>query len=99
MTDPKAAYLKGNLLGMNPQHSLLQLCQDFTIGRGTLKEVNVCLMDVNISRKHCQFTVDNDDWLITDLSSNGVWVNKARIPKNSPVKLKDQDNIALSCQT
>ena len=90
------AYLKGNPIGMNPKHSILQLCQDFTIGRGTLTEVNVCLMDVNISRKHCQFNHENNVWTITDLSSNGVWVNGVRIAKNSPIKLQDQDKIVLS---
>ena len=54
------------------------------------------MMDVNISRKHCQFKHDNEQWSITDLSSNGVWVNGVRIAKNSPVKLLHMDSVVLS---
>ena len=98
MTEPKikAAHLKGNLHDMNHNHRIMHLSPDFIIGRGTLNEVNVCLMDVNISRKHCQFNHENNVWTITDLSSNGVWVNGVRIAKNSPIKLQDKDNIVLS---
>ena len=93
------AYLRGNLCSMNQSHRLLKLRPDFIIGRGTPAEVDVCLKDINISRKHCRFSVnENQTWQLEDLSSNGVWINKSRIDKCSRVSLHEGDNIILSDQ-
>ena len=95
------AHLKGNHKDMSEKHRVLKLrSPTYSIGRAKLTEVSLCLMDVNISRKHCEFSFSdkNGGWSVTDLSSNGVQVNDTRIPKNIPTPLKSGDTIVLSDQ-
>ena len=96
-----AAYLKANCSGMSEKHKVLRLRPpSFSIGRAKLSEVSLCLMDVNISRKHCEFVFSDQEggWTLTDLSSNGVFINDTRIPKTIPTRLKSGDSIVLSEQ-
>ena len=96
-----AAYLKANCSGVSEKHKVLRLRPpSYSIGRAKLTEVSLCLMDVNISRKHCEFVFSDQEggWSVTDLSSNGVFVNDTRIPKTIPTQLKSGDSIVLSDQ-
>ena len=93
------AFLEGNVPGM--LNSSLQFSgPSYTIGRAKATEVNLPLIDVNISRKHCEFSFDKQSktWSIQDFSSNGVTVNGIRIDKNKLVILKSGDNVILSEQ-
>ena len=96
-----AAYLKANCNEMSERLRLLRLrSPSFSIGRAKLTEVSLCLMDINISRKHCEFVFSDKvgGWTVTDLSSNGVFVNDTRIPKTTPTPIKSGDSIVLSEQ-
>ena len=96
-----AAYLKANHSGMSDKLQVLRLrSPSFSIGRAKLTEVSLCLMDVNISRKHCEFVFSDQEggWTVTDLSSNGVFINDIRIPKTTPTPLQPGDSIVLSEQ-
>ena len=93
------AFLEGNVQGM--LNSSLQFSgPSYTIGRAKPTEVNLPLIDVNISRKHCEFSFDKQSktWSIQDFSSNGVTVNGIRIDKNKLVILKSGDNVILAEQ-
>ena len=82
-------------------NSILQLSSSsYTIGRAKPSEVNLPLIDVNISRKHCEFSYDQESktWSIQDFSSNGVSVNGTRIDKNASVNLHPGDVVILSEQ-
>jgi predicted component of type VI protein secretion system len=57
-----------------------------TIGRGA--ECNLKIASSEISRKHCQLTVDDERVLVRDLgSSNGTYVNGKLIPPNQDIEL------------
>ncbi len=50
-----------------------------------------------ISRIHCKIIYDQGAYYIVDLGSvNGTYVNKARLVKDSPCLLKDQDRVRLA---
>ena len=60
----------------------------------------LCLLDINISRKHCVFSYNSVDqnWTVTDYSSNGVTVNGIRVQKYVAFALADGDQIILADQ-
>ncbi len=48
----------------------------------------------SLSREHCAFTRDGDDWFAEDLaSSNGTRLNKESAKLSSKVKLSDKDQV------
>lgn len=59
---------------------------------------SVCtlLTKPNISRLHAVIEWQEGAWLLKDLSSNGVWVNKQRIQTEKFVKLSLNDQICLA---
>ena len=92
------AYLRSNVESM--QQKLLKMSGYFTIGRAKVQEVSLCLLDINISRKHCVFSYNSVDqnWTVTDYSSNGVTVNGIRVQKYVAFALADGDQIILADQ-
>merc|ERR1719291_1443427 len=90
------ANLVGNSPSMSADHRVLSITSPkYKIGRSL--EVDLCLMDVNISRLHCVFSFcDDAEWSVTDHSSNGVWVGGVRTKKGVPTKLKQGDTVVLS---
>jgi pSer/pThr/pTyr-binding forkhead associated (FHA) protein len=48
-----------------------------------------------ISREHLEVRFDNGSLFLTDLSSNGSWLNGARMPQRGKCKIKDDDVIEL----
>jgi signal transduction histidine kinase/pSer/pThr/pTyr-binding forkhead associated (FHA) protein len=49
------------------------------------------LSDNTVSRRHCELLPSNGDWVLHDLgSSNGSYVNGARVVGRQPLKLGDQ---------
>ena len=92
------AYLRSNVESM--QHKLLKISGHFTVGRAKVPEVSLCLFDVNISRRHCEFKFNpvDQNWNVTDFSSNGVTVNGIRCNKYVTFSLVDGDQIILADQ-
>jgi predicted component of type VI protein secretion system len=63
------------------------------IGRGP--ESPLPLEGSKLSRNHAAFGVANGTLTLTDLSSNGVWVNAQPIPKKIAVGLAGSEEIAI----
>ena len=91
------AFLRGFSPHVAGEHTLVEISgPKFLIGRSV--EADLCLRDTNISRNQCVFTFEDGSWTLTDLSFNGVTVNKIRVTKNQEVKVFHQDKICLSEQ-
>ena len=54
--------------------------------------------NAKISRQHCRIFIKNNSVFIHDLSSHGVFLNKSRsrIPKNTDIKLKNDDVFSIA---
>jgi len=63
------------------------------LGRGP--ESAVPLDAPGISREHLEVQAENSDLFLTDLSSNGTWVNGTRMPPRRKYKVGDGDCIEL----
>ena len=95
------AYLKKNVETMNPKHKLLEISSSsFVIGRAKAHEVDLSLLDVNVSRKHCEIKFNTGDqrWTVTDFSVNGVSVNGKSCQKFIATPIVNGDEIILSDQ-
>lgn len=58
---------------------------------GRQREAQICLVDSRLSRNHCRFERDGDDWAIVDLGSrNGTWCDGVSVDR---VILLDRDTI------
>ena len=66
---------------------------DVVIGRGP--DSPVPLEGSKLSRNHIAFGINNGVLTLTDLSSNGVWVNAQSVPKKSAVALNGSEEIAI----
>ncbi|KAF9329156.1 hypothetical protein BG006_007779 [Podila minutissima] len=90
-------------IALNHAHDTIKLTGSKTIlGRNTDKcTPGAILTGKAISGTHCQISsrsmkdADAAIW-ITDLSSNGVWVNEKRIPKNEAIKIYNHDIISFT---
>merc|ERR1719167_1123867 len=61
------------------------------------KEADLCLRDINISRRHAEFSWSaSDGWSITNYSDNGIWVNKIGLVKGTSTSLQSGDLVVLS---
>lgn len=58
--------------------------------------VSTLLSKSNISRIHAIAEWLDGSWYMRDLSSNGVWINKQRIPKDQPFKLNLNDIVCFA---
>ncbi|KAG0039495.1 hypothetical protein BGZ82_008006 [Podila clonocystis] len=91
------------LIALNHAHDTIKLTGSKTIlGRNTDKcTLGAILTGKAISGTHCQISSRSMKdagaaiW-ITDLSSNGVWVNEKRIPKNEATKIYNRDIISFT---
>jgi predicted component of type VI protein secretion system len=63
------------------------------LGRGP--ESPVALDGPSISRQHLAFEWVNDEMFVTDLSSNGCWVNGQRIPAGDPFLVNEWEDIEV----
>ena len=91
------AFLRGFSPHVSSKHSLIQFSKEkFSVGRNP--EAELCLLDVNISRNHCDFKLEGDRWTLTDRSSNGLSINGVRAEKTQKMTLDDGDEIILSSQ-
>ena len=91
------AFLRGFSPHVSSKHSIIQFTKEkFSVGRNP--EAELCLLDVNISRNHCDFRLEGDHWTLTDRSSNGLSINGVRAKKTQKMTLDDGDEIILSSQ-
>jgi len=90
------AQLLANNDEMSLDYSIVEIQKPhFKIGRSL--EVDLCLMDVNISRLHCEFTWNKElGWALTDYSSNGVSIGSERVQKGTKTKIEEGDVVILS---
>lgn len=68
-----------------------------SIGRGPGNDWVLPDPERQLSKTHCVITAAGGHYLLTDLSTNGVFVNGAaeRVPRNSEIELTDGDEIRL----
>ncbi|KAG1680607.1 hypothetical protein FOA52_015056 [Chlamydomonas sp. UWO 241] len=58
---------------------------------------------IQFSQNHCRVYCKEDDatgalaWFVEDTSTNGTWVNSARVPKGGSVPIGEGDALRLSC--
>ncbi|KAF9211286.1 hypothetical protein BGZ59_008295 [Podila verticillata] len=92
-----------SLIALNHAHDTIKLTRSkTTLGRNQDKcTPGAILTGRAISGTHCQISsrsmkdADAAIW-VTDLSSNGVWVNEKRIPKNEATKIYNRDIISFT---
>ncbi len=68
-----------------------------SIGRSAGNDWVLADPDQHLSRTHCMLTYDNARCTLTDLSTNGMFINGAREPtsRNSRIVLTDGDSVKL----
>lgn len=64
-------------------------------------DINTCAiiyptMATGISSIHCQLTFNNNEWILTDFSDNGTWLNGVRLVKGTPNVIRPNDEIMLA---
>ncbi|KAF9143913.1 hypothetical protein BG015_000258 [Linnemannia schmuckeri] len=101
--DQPAAGPLVTLLSLNAHATSIPLTRNKTIlGRVAAKCTEGAVLDnPRISGAHCEVSsrsmIDADAVIwIKDTSSNGVWVNEKKIPKNETVKIFDKDIVSFS---
>ena len=75
------------------QESKHVLDRELVIGRGA--ECGVVLEGTGLSREHIRLEPDGDGLSVTDLSSNGTWINGARLRRDEKYTLRSGDSIEL----
>ncbi|XP_057368636.1 uncharacterized protein LOC130689698 isoform X2 [Daphnia carinata] len=69
---------------------LLGTREKLTIGRKAGGAVDIVCNGKTVSREHCVLRYVNNCWTIEDLKSlNGVYLNKSRIPANTPTSMPE----------
>jgi predicted component of type VI protein secretion system len=71
-----------------------QLIDAVTLGRGP--ESLILLDGTGISREHFKLHEESGMLFITDLSSNGTWLNTRRLTRNEPHPLTSTDEIRIA---
>lgn len=67
--------------------------EGLVVGRGA--EEGILLDGPDLSREHILLTTDGTHIYVTDLSSNGTWVNGARLKRTVKTRLRNDDLIEL----
>jgi pSer/pThr/pTyr-binding forkhead associated (FHA) protein len=69
------------------------IAEGLVIGRGVDK--GVLLEGPDLSREHLVITAEGDDLFITDLSSNGTWLNGNRLTRTERSRVREGDQIEI----
>lgn len=71
--------------------------ESFVIGRNTEKVDYAVTFSKAIGREHCRLTLENEGWYVEDLnSSNGTFLNGARLTAGKPAAIKAGDKLRLA---
>lgn len=82
------------LAGPPVEPVVLTSAKPLVIGRGNAADVR--LLDETVSRRHAQFWLAADTWLISDLGSrHGTSLNGVRLPSEQAFPIKENDLIGL----
>ena len=99
---PPAVVTWGRLLAETPSYDMIELMGDEVI-IGRHHTCHVRLHDLNISNRHAKFYLGQLEGpaeqlvFVKDLnSSNGLYINKERLPKGGEMVLKDNDEVAFT---
>lgn len=70
---------------------------EFSIGRGPDNEWIIADPDRHLSKRHCRFAFRTGSWELSDLSSNGTFLNRASAPLGPGTThiLRDRDRISF----
>ena len=92
--DRPRRHLMGRLLSLNPDYDNIALRRPvLLLGRGPRCDVQ--FVDARISGQHCRVNVTSTGASVTDLSTNGTWVNKQKLGKGNQRTLNHGDELAL----
>jgi predicted component of type VI protein secretion system len=69
------------------------VAEGLVIGRGV--EKGILLDGPDLSREHIVITADGDDLFVTDLSSNGTWLNGNRLTRAERSRVHEGDLIEV----
>jgi len=69
------------------------IAEGLVIGRGV--EKGILLDGPDLSREHLVITADGDDLFVTDLSSNGTWINGSRLERAERSRVREGDLIEV----
>jgi predicted component of type VI protein secretion system len=70
-----------------------EIAEGLVIGRGV--EKGVLLEGPDLSREHVVITAEGDDLFVTDLSSNGTWLNGNRLTRAERSRVREGDLIEV----
>lgn len=74
----------------------ITVSQDLVLGRQFLDDGRRVFTNQIVGRRHCEITVRNGKYYVTDLESkNGTYINKKRIPSKVPVLLSPGDILGI----
>lgn len=88
------AYLTVRIKGSEGHHKQKLDGERLVLGRSSKCDIQIEDVD-GVSREHCVFTREGDDWFVEDLgTTNGTKVNKDRI--EGKTKLEERDIVKVS---
>lgn len=97
--------LWGRLIPFNERYNDVDLEHDVTwLGRGNECHPETRYTHIDISRKHCLISLEEDDngdigVYVTDNSSNGTWLNGIQLEYGVKYPMKDKDKLTLAVQS
>lgn len=65
------------------------------LGRGDGAQIRLPLSAEKVSRAHCRFSWMDGQWMVTDSSRWGTFVNGIRLQPNQPVTLREGDTLRV----
>jgi len=84
------------LVSLNPKHTNIDLSGEGCVSIGRRPENAVVLNDPRISGCHCTLYLEDGRLWVHDLSTNGTWVNDAKLGKGNRVALTGGEEIRLA---
>ncbi len=79
--------------GSSAQSYVLNLARPVALGRGP--ESLVSFDGDEVSREHVSFAISHGRLVVTDLSSNGSWLNRFRLNPNQPYLVNPGDLVEV----
>lgn len=98
--NPDAPYLVLHPVGLRAHPSVLTVyTSDYLIGRES--SCNFVMCDKRLSKLHCKISKDKPGTMVyvTDLSTNGTFLNHKRVGKGKKVPVRNGDHVHLLVQS